>query len=367
VNRCQIDRVDSVGPRKYLSAQRTLRPPLLPTTVVGSYPQPEWLIDRPALSKMVPRLRARELWRIDPALLERAQDDATELAVRAMEAAGVDVLTDGEIRRESYSNHFATELEGIDLDNPGSTTARGGAPFPVPRVVGPIKRPRPVGARDVELLRRLTDRTIKATVPGPFTMSQQAQDDYYGDGRSLALAFAEVVNEELHDLVAAGADVVQLDEPWLQARPGPASEFAIEAIDRALAGIDAVTALHICCGYAAVVQNKPTAYPFLVELEDCSVQQISIEAAQSRLDLSILRGLPSKAIMIGVLDLGNAEVETAEVVAARIRAALEHVEPERLVVAPDCGMKYLPHEAAYGKLRAMVAGAALVRTELGAS
>ncbi len=338
---------------------------LLPTTVVGSYPQPDWLIDRTALSKGVPRVRARELWRIDTSLLERAQDDATDLAVRAMERAGVDVVTDGEVRRESYSNHFATELEGIDLENPGTTVGRDNRTFPVPRVVGPIRRPGPVGVRDVEFLRGLTDRTIKATVPGPFTMSQQAHDDYYGDGRSLALGFAKAVNEELHDLVAAGADIVQIDEPWLQARPAQARKFAIEAIDRALAGIDTKTALHLCCGYAALVRNKPAAYPFLVELEDCSVQQISIEAAQPHLDLSILRGLPTKTMIVGVLDLGDPGVETAEVVAGRIRSALEHVEPDRLVVAPDCGMKYLPHETAYGKLCAMVDGAAIVRSELG--
>jgi 5-methyltetrahydropteroyltriglutamate--homocysteine methyltransferase len=312
----------------------------------------------------VPRVRAPELWRIAPPLLEQAQDDATELAVRAMERAGIDVVTDGEIRRESYSNYFATALDGLDVEQPGTTVGRSGQDVAVPRVVGEIGRPRPVQASDVAFLRGITDRTIKATVPGPFTMSQQAQDEHYGDPRSVALAYAEAVNEELHDLVAAGADVVQLDEPWLQARPEQAREYAVAAIDRALEGIEAETELHICHGYAAVVREKAQRYAFLTELDASSVGQVSIEAAQPRLDLSVLRALPSKRIAVGVLDLNDPDVEAVDVIAGRIRQALEHVDPERLVLAPDCGMKYLPRETAYGKLRAMVQAAALVRAEL---
>jgi 5-methyltetrahydropteroyltriglutamate--homocysteine methyltransferase len=337
---------------------------LLPTEVVGSYPQPDWLIDRGALATQVPRIRAPELWRIAPPLLEHAQDDATELAVRAMERAGIDVVTDGEIRRESYSNHFATALDGLDVEQPGTTVGRSGQDVLVPRVVGEIRRARPVQARDVAFLRDITDRKIKATVPGPFTMSQQAQDEHYGDPRSVAMAYAEAVNEELHDLVAAGADVVQLDEPWLQARPEQAREYAVAAIDRALAGIEAETELHICHGYAAVVREKAQRYAFLTELEASSVGQVSIEAAQPRLDLSVLRAMPSKRIAVGVLDLNDPGVEPVDVVAGRIHGALEQVDPERLVLAPDCGMKYLPRETAYGKLRAMVRAAELVRAEL---
>ena len=309
-------------------------------------------------------MRAPELWRIAPPLLEQAQDDATELAVRAMERAGIDVVTDGEIRRESYSNHFATALDGLDLEHPGKTVGRSGQDVLVPRVVGAIGRPRPVQASDVAFLRAITDRKIKATVPGPFTMSQQAQDEHYGDPRSVALAYAEAVNEELQDLVAAGADVVQLDEPWLQARPEQAREYAVDAIDRALHGIAAETELHICHGYAAVVREKAQRYAFLAELDASSVGQVSIEAAQPRLDLSVLRALPSKRIAVGVLDLNDPGVEPLEVIAGRIRQALEHVDPERLVLAPDCGMKYLPRETAYGKLRAMAQAAAVVRAEL---
>jgi 5-methyltetrahydropteroyltriglutamate--homocysteine methyltransferase len=312
----------------------------------------------------VPRVRAPELWRIAPPLLEQAQDDATELAVRAMERAGIDVVTDGEIRRESYSNHFATALDGLDLEHLGKTVGRSGQDVLVPRVVGAIGRPRPVQASDVAFLRAITDRKIKATVPGPFTMSQQAQDEHYGDPRSVALAYAEAVNEELHDLVAAGADVVQLDEPWLQARPEQAREYAVDAIDRALQGIAAETELHICHGYAAVVREKAHRYAFLAELDGSSVGQVSIEAAQPRLDLSVLRALASKRIAVGVLDLKDPGVESVEVIAGRIRQGLEHVDPERLVLAPDCGMKYLPRETAYGKLCAMAQAAAAVRSEL---
>ena len=309
-------------------------------------------------------MRAPELWRIAPPLLAQAQDDATELAVRAMERAGIDVVTDGEIRRESYSNHFATALDGLDLEHPGSTVGRSGQDVLVPRVVGEIKRPQPVQADDVAFLRGITDRKIKATIPGPFTMSQQAQDEHYGDPRSVALAYAEAVNQELHDLVASGADVVQLDEPWLQARPEQAREYAVDAIDRALAGIAAETELHICHGYAAVVREKAHRYAFLAELDACSVGQVSIEAAQPRLDLSVLRALASKRIAVGVLDLNDPDVEPVEVIVGRIRQALEHVDPERLVLAPDCGMKYLRRETALGKLRAMAQAAAVVRAEL---
>jgi 5-methyltetrahydropteroyltriglutamate--homocysteine methyltransferase len=339
----------------------------LTTTVVGSYPQPDWLIDRERLgARLPPRVRALELWRVAEPFLEEAQDDATRLAVQDMERAGVDVITDGEMRRESYSNRFATALDGVDLDNPGVALDRTGHENPVPRVVGPIHRTRPVEVRDVELLRALTDRRIKITVPGPFTMTQQAQDDHYGDGRSLALAYAEAVNEELRDLKAAGADVVQIDEPYLQARPDPAREYALEAIDRALEGIEGDKVLHTCFGYAHIVKDRLTGYPFLRELDGSRATHVSLEAAQPGLDAEVLRALPNKVIVLGVLDLGSPEAETPELVADRIRRALTVVEPERLVVAPDCGMKYLPRDLAFRKLEAMVAGARLVDGELGA-
>jgi 5-methyltetrahydropteroyltriglutamate--homocysteine methyltransferase len=339
----------------------------LTTTVVGSYPQPDWLIDRELLgARLPPRVRALELWRVAEPFLEEAQDDATRLAVGNMERAGVDVITDGEMRRESYSNRFATALDGVDLDNPGVALDRTGHENPVPRVVGPIRRTRPVEVRDVELLRGLTGRRIKITVPGPFTMTQQAQDDHYGDGRALALAYAEAVNDELRDLKAAGADVVQIDEPYLQARPDPAREYALEAIDRALEGIEGDTVLHTCFGYAHVVKQRLTGYPFLSELDGCRATHVSLEAAQPNLDPEVLRALPSKVIVLGVLDLGSPEAETPELVAERIRRALTVVEPERLVVAPDCGMKYLPRDLAFRKLEAMVAGARLADDELGA-
>jgi 5-methyltetrahydropteroyltriglutamate--homocysteine methyltransferase len=344
--------------------------PLLPTTLVGSYPQPEWLLDRQALlSRLPPRVRARDIWRIAEPWLEQAQDDATIVAVHELERAGgsgIDILTDGEIRRESYSNHFATALDGIDLDHPGQTLSRSGKLDTVPRIVAPIRRRHPVEVRDVEFLRAQTHRPIKITVPGPFTMTQQAQDDYYGDPARLAMDFATAVNEELHDLVAAGADVVQIDEPYLQARAEAARQYALEAINRALAGVTATTVLHTCFGYGLVVKNKQpgAGYPFLEELRDANVQQISIEAAQPQLDLSVLERLGEKTIMLGVLDLGTTEVETTEVVADRIRAALRHLPPQRLVIAPDCGMKYLPRAAAYGKVRAMVQAAHAVRESL---
>src|ERR671924_12956 len=331
------------------------------TTVVGSYQQPGWLIDRERLGdRLPPRVRARELWRVPEPYLEQAQDDATRLAVQDMERAGVDVITDGEMRRESYSNRFATALDGVDLDNPGVALDRTGNENPVPRVVGPIRRTRPVEVRDVEFLRSITDRRIKITVPGPFTMTQQAQNDYYGDERSLALAYAEAVNEELRDLNAAGADVVQIDEPYLQARPERAREYAVDAINRALDGIDGETVLHTCFGYAHIVKDWPSGYPFLRELADCAVTHVSLEAAQPDLDPKVLHDVSDKTIVLGVLDLGSDEAEKPEVVAERIERALEVVPPDRLVVAPDCGMKYLSRELAFGKLEAMVEGAKLV-------
>jgi 5-methyltetrahydropteroyltriglutamate--homocysteine methyltransferase len=335
----------------------------LATTVVGSYPQPDWLIDREKLAgRLPPRVPARELWRVDEAWLEEAQDDATRLAVRDMEEAGIDIITDGEIRRESYSNYFANALEGLDLDEPGTALDRTGHPNPVPRVVGPIRRARQVQVRDAEFLQSLTSRPIRVTVPGPFTMSQQAQNDHYPDLRSLALAYAEAVNEELRDLVASGADVVQIDEPYLQARPDDARDYALEAIARAFDGVGGTKALHTCFGYAAIVHEKPShGYPFLAELDACPADEISIEAAQPRLDPSILEQLPSKRVILGVLDLNDMEVETAEQVAERIRAALRHIDPDRLMVGPDCGMKYLPREVARGKLRALVEGAISLR------
>jgi 5-methyltetrahydropteroyltriglutamate--homocysteine methyltransferase len=338
---------------------------MLPTTVVGSYPQPGWLIDRERLGeRLPPRVRARELWRVSEPFLEEAQDDATRLAVQDMERAGVDVITDGEMRRESYSNRFATALDGVDLDEPGVALDRTGHETPVPKVIGAIRRTRPVEVRDVEFLRSITDRGIKITVPGPFTMTHQAQNDYYADERSLALAYAEAVNGELRDLKAAGADVVQIDEPYLQARPEPAREYAVEAINRALDGIEGETVLHTCFGYAHIVKNRPTGYPFLRELDDCLATHLSLEAAQPDLDPEVLRDVPDKTIVLGVLDLGSSEIESAALVADRIRKALTVVEPERLVVAPDCGMKYLPRERAFRKLQSMVAGARLVGEDL---
>jgi 5-methyltetrahydropteroyltriglutamate--homocysteine methyltransferase len=340
---------------------------LLVTTVVGSYPQPNWLIDRERLGeRLPPRVRARELWRIPAPLLEEAQDDATRLAVQDQERAGVDVITDGEMRRESYSNRFATALEGIDLDDPGLALDRTGHENPVPRVVGPIRRTRPVEVRDVEFLRGLTERRIKITVPGPFTMTQQAQNDHYADERSVALAYADAVNEELRDLKAAGADVVQIDEPYLQARPEPARAYAIEAINRALAGIEGETVLHTCFGYAHVVKDRLTGYPFLPELRDCAATHLSLEAAQPDLEPEVLREVSDKTIVLGVLDLGSSEAETPDEVAARVRKALAVLPPDRLVVAPDCGMKYLTRDLAFRKLQAMVEGARLVREEIAA-
>jgi len=339
--------------------------PLLPCTLVGSYPQPNWLIDRDKLAgRFPPRTRARELWRVAPEFLEEAQDDATRLAILDQERAGLDIVTDGEIRRESYSNHFATALDGIDLDNPGQAKDRSGETVYVPRIVGPIRRREPVGVEDVRFMRACTDRAIKITVPGPFTMAQQAQDDHYGDEREAALAYAVAVNEEIRDLFAAGADVVQIDEPYMQARPEKANEYGVEVVNRALEGIDGPTCLHICFGYAALIHERPAGYSFLPELNASGCDQLSIETAQSKLDCSVLGALPGKTILLGVIDLSSNDVESVDEVVSRVRRALEYVEPSRIVLAPDCGMKYLTREAAYGKLEAMVAAARELRAEL---
>ena len=337
---------------------------LLPTTLVGSYPQPDWLIDRQKLSKQVPRVRASDLWRVTPDELEAAQDDATILAIRDQERAGLDIITDGEQRRESYSNRFATALEGIDVERPGTTLNRSGRPIPVPRVVGPIRRRQPVLLRDLQMLRANTDRMIKATVPGPFTMGKQAQDDFYGSEEAVAMDYAAAVNAEIKDLFAAGADVVQVDEPWMQQHPEKARQYGLAALDRALDGIKGTVAVHLCFGYAAVVHDKPDGYSFLAELESCKAQQISIEAAQPRLDYTVLRGLPSKDIILGVIDLADPSAESPDRVADRIRRALPHVLAERIIVAPDCGMKYLSRNIAFAKMSAMAEGAAIVRREI---
>jgi 5-methyltetrahydropteroyltriglutamate--homocysteine methyltransferase len=337
---------------------------LLPTSLVGSYPQPEWLIDRARLSKQVPRARADDLWLVARDKLEAAQDDATILAIHEQERAGLDIITDGEQRRESYSNRFATALGGIDADRPGTTLNRNGKPIPVPRVVAPIRRMRPIEVRDLKLLRASTGRTVKATVPGPFTLSKQAQDDFYGDAEALAMDYAAAVNAEIMDLFAAGADIVQLDEPWMQQHPDDARRYGLKVLDRALAGVSGTAAVHLCFGYAALVHDKPSGYSFLSELESCKAQQISVEAAQPKLDLNVLQALPSKTIILGVIDLADMTVETPLLVADRIRRAMAYVPAERLVVAPDCGMKYLPRMIAFAKMQAMAAGAALVRREL---
>ena len=337
---------------------------MIETTVVGSYPQPGWLIDRDKLGSKVPRVRAPEIWRIPKEFLEEAQDDATLLAIRDMELAGIDIISDGEMRRESYSNRFATALEGVDIVNPGTTINRTGARAVVPRITGPIRRKGPVEVRDVQFLRASTKKRIKITLPGPFTMTQQAQDDYYKDEEALAMAYAAAVNEEMRDLKRAGADVIQIDEPWLQARADRAARYGVKAINRALEGIEGTTVVHLCFGYAAAVKDKPAGYSFLAQLADTRATQISLEAAQPRLDLSIAKALLPKSVMVGVIDLGTSTVETPEVVAQRIRAALEHVPADKLVVAPDCGMKYLPRDAAFGKLVSLAKGAAMVRREL---
>ncbi len=339
--------------------------PLLPTSLVGSYAQPEWLIDRAKLAgRFPPRTRQKELWRIPEEFLEEAWDDATIYAMHEQERAGLDILTDGEMRRESYSNRFATALNGVDMDNHGTALDRSGEPVPVPRVVGEISRRHAVQVRDVQFMKEHTDKAIKITVPGPFTMSQQAQDDFYGDPEALALGYAGAVNEEIKDLFAAGADVVQLDEPYMQARPDKAREFGLKALERALEGVEGTTALHICFGYAHLIHERPEGYSFLPELASSDVKQISIETAQSELDTKVLETLPGKTIILGVLDLSTHEVETPDVVAARIRRGLEHAPKEKIIVAPDCGLKYLPREVAFGKMKAMADGAAIVRAEL---
>ena len=340
---------------------------LLPTTVVGSYPQPEWLVDRALLSKSVPRTRMREMWRLPEEHLEEAQDDATIVAIRDIERAGIDIVTDGEIRRESYSNRFATALEGVDIDNPATIVSRSGHETQVPRVVGPVRRARPVELRDMEFLRRNTDRPAKITLPGPFTMSQQARNEFYKDDEELAMAFAQAVNAEALELEKAGADVIQLDEPWVRNNPDLARRYAVKAINRALERITVPTVVHLCFGYAAVVpgSTKPAGYSFLAELADTTAEQISIEAAQPKLDLGVLKDLSGKKIMLGVLDLGDPVVETVAAVAGRIRNGLKYVTPNRLVVAPDCGMKYMPRHVAFGKLKAMCDAAAEVRKEVG--
>ncbi len=339
---------------------------LFPTTLVGSYPQPEWLIDRNKLAgRFPPRVRAKELWRIPDALLAEAQQDATLLAILAQEEAGLDIITDGEIRRESYSNRFATALEGVDIDNPGTALDRSGHPNPVPRIVGKIRRKHAVEVDDLRFLRAHTDKMVKMTVPGPFTMSQQAQNDYYKSEEEAATDYAVAVNEEIRDLFAAGADIVQIDEPYMQARPEKARQFGLKALNRALEGVAGTTAVHICFGYAAVIHSRPSGYSFLGELSGCSCKQVSIETAQSNLDCSVLKTLPGKTIILGVIDLNDMTVETPGKIAARIRRALPFVASENIVVAPDCGMKYLPREVAFGKMMAMVEGARIMRAELG--
>ncbi len=335
---------------------------LFPTTLVGSYPQPDWLIDRAKLAgRFPPRVRARELWRVEERHLAEAQDDATRLAIRAQEDAGLDIITDGEIRRESYSNRFATALDGIDVDNPGTALDRSGHPNPVPRIVGPIRRRHPVVVGDLEFLRAQTRRPVKITVPGPFTMSQQAENDHYPSDEAAAMAYAVAVNEEVRDLFAAGADIVQLDEPYLQARPAKAREYGLRALNRALEGVTGESAVHLCFGYAAIIHERPSGYSFLPELAGCTCRQISVETAQSKLDCSVLAELPGKKIMVGCLELSDPRIESPDEIVARVRRALEFVPAENVVLAPDCGMKYLPRDSAFGKMAAMVEAARRLR------
>ncbi len=335
---------------------------LFPTSLVGSYPQPDWLIDRAKLAgRFPPRVRAYELWRVEPDFLQQAQDDATLLAIRAQEQAGLDIITDGEIRRESYSNAFATALDGVDIDNPGTALDRSGHPNPVPRISGPIRRRHAVNVEALRFLRAHTDQTIKVTVPGPFTMAEQAQNDYYPSKEAAAFGYAEAVNAEVADLFAAGADIVQLDEPYLQARPDTAKEYGVRVLNAALDGITGTTAVHLCFGYAAIIHDRPSGYSFLPELAGTTADQISIETAQSGLDCAVLGELAGKTIILGVLNLGDAAVETPDVVASRAERALAYVPAERIVLAPDCGMKYLPSESAAGKLSAMTQAARLLR------
>ena len=337
---------------------------LFPTTLVGSYPQPEWLIDRKRLAgRFPPRVRARELWRVEQPFLQEAQDDATVLAIRAQEQAGLDIVTDGEIRRESYSNRFATALEGIDIDNPGTALDRSGHPNPVPRIVGKIRRKHPVEVQDLLFLKENTSRKTKITVPGPFTMSQQAQNDYYKSEEEAAMDYAAAVNAEIRDLFAAGADIVQVDEPYMQARPEKARQYGLKALNHALEGINGTTAVHICFGYAAIIHQRPSGYSFLPELAGCSCSQVSIETAQSNLDASVLQTLSGKKIMVGCIDLSDMKVETAQKVVERIKKALRHVPKEDVILAPDCGMKYLPRDVAFGKMKAMVEAAKVLRAQ----
>jgi 5-methyltetrahydropteroyltriglutamate--homocysteine methyltransferase len=337
---------------------------LLPTSIVGSMPPPDWLIDRQKLAgRFPPRVRAKELWRIPEAYLAEAQDDATVLAIRAQEEAGLDIITDGEIRRESYSNRFATALEGVDIDNPGSALDRSGHANPVPRVVGRIRRKHAVEVQDLLFLKKHTNKPVKMTVPGPFTMSQQAQNDFYKSEEEAAMDYAAAVNEEIRDLFANGADIVQVDEPYMQARPEKARQYGLKALNRALENITGVTAVHICFGYAAIIHARPEGYSFLPEFAGCSCKQVSIETAQSNLDTAVLAKLPDKKIMVGCIDLSDMTVETPQKVVERLRKALKHVKPENVIVAPDCGMKYLPREVAFGKMKAMVEGARILRKE----
>jgi 5-methyltetrahydropteroyltriglutamate--homocysteine methyltransferase len=350
-------------------AARRSTPGLFPTMLVGSYPQPEWLIDREQLAgRFPPRVRARELWRPAPEFLAQAQDDATVLAIRAQERAGLDVLTDGEIRRESYSNHFATALAGVDIDNPGEALDRSGHPNPVPRIVGQIRRPQPVQVCDLQFLLANTDRAVKVTVPGPFTMSQQAQNEFYPDAEDAAMAYADACNAEIKDLFAAGADIVQLDEPYLQARPEAAKVYGVRALNRALEGVTGTTAVHLCFGYAAIIHERPSGYSYLSELAECACDMVSVETAQSDLDPSELAPLADagKTVILGVLDLDDHDVEPPAVVAERVRRAMKFVDAERLVLAPDCGMKYLPRASADGKLASLTEAARALRTEHGA-
>ena len=347
-----------------MSDAAVTRLPLLPTTVCGSYPQPDWLVDRDILTRRLPpRVQAREIWRVAEPWLEAAQDDATLLAIRDMERAGIDIVTDGEIRRESYSNRFALALDGLDLDNPAEVVGRTGKTTMVPRVTGPIRRRGPVEARDAVFLAANTTRCTKITLPGPFTLSQQAHDEHYGDVEAMAMDYAAAVNEEARDLKCAGVDIIQFDEPWMEQFPDAARRYGIKALNRALEGIAGTTIVHVCFGYAYVVKDKPNAYAILPDLAACTADQISIEAAQPNLDLAVLRDL-RKTILVGALDLGSETVEPAKRVAERLRAALRYLPPERIVAAPDCGMKYLPRDRAFGKLQALVQGAAIVRQEL---
>ena len=337
---------------------------LFPTTLVGSYPQPDWLIDRQKLAgRFPPRTRAKELWRVAPEYLEEAQNDATLMAIRAQEEAGLDIITDGEIRRESYSNRFATALSGVDIDNPGTALDRSGHPNPVPRVVGPIKRMRPVEVDDLKFLKAHTDRQVKITVPGPFTMSEQAQNDFYATSEEAAMAYAQAVREEIMDLFAAGADVVQIDEPYMQARPEKARQFGLRALNAALEGVKGETAVHICFGYAAVIHARPSGYSFLPEMYGCSCKQVSLETAQSNLDCSVLAQLDNKRLMVGCINLEDMAIETPQTVVGRIKKALVYTKPENIILAPDCGMKYLPRDVANGKMRAMVEAAKILRAE----